>query len=34
VEILYNACAFMCYWVGLYSEPTQKVIEVDVELML
>jgi hypothetical protein len=22
VEILYNACAFMCYWEGMYSEPT------------
>jgi hypothetical protein len=34
MKILYNACAFMCYWAGLYLEPTQKVIEEGVELML
>jgi hypothetical protein len=34
VEILYNACAFMRYWADIYSEPTPKVIEEGVELML
>jgi hypothetical protein len=34
LKILYTTCAFMRYWASLYPEPTQKVIEEGMELML
>jgi hypothetical protein len=34
IEILFSACAFMKYWVGLYPEITKKMIEAGVNMMM
>jgi hypothetical protein len=34
IEILFPACAFMCYWAGLYPEITKKMIEAGVNMMM
>jgi hypothetical protein len=33
-EIIYVACSFVCYWAGLYSEESPKMINLGVELMV
>jgi hypothetical protein len=34
VEIMFSDCALMKYWVGLYPEDAQKMINAGVETML
>jgi hypothetical protein len=34
LEILCFACAYMCYWAGLFPEVTKEAIEEGVDLML
>jgi hypothetical protein len=34
IEIILSACAIMCYWAGLYSESSQKMIKDGVNLMM
>jgi hypothetical protein len=33
IEIIFSACIFMQYWVGLYPEEAQKLIRDGVDLM-
>jgi hypothetical protein len=33
-EIIFSACAFMRYWVGLYPEKARKLINVGVDVMM
>jgi hypothetical protein len=34
IEIIFSACIFMQYWVGLYPEEAQKLIRDGVDLMM
>jgi hypothetical protein len=34
IEILFSACAFMLYWVGMYPKTTKKEIEVGVNMLM
>jgi hypothetical protein len=33
IDIIFSACIFMRYWVGLYPEDTQQMIREGVDLM-
>jgi hypothetical protein len=34
VNLLYSVCSFLCYWAGLQSEETQKLINSGVDMMV